>query len=65
LNFPAIRYVTEYVEQKAKAFGKSVDFHMTSNGVLIDETMAGYFSQHKIMVLLSIDGLESSHNNSA
>jgi uncharacterized protein len=35
---------------------------MTSNGVLIDETMADYFSQHKIMVLLSIDGLESSHN---
>jgi uncharacterized protein len=62
LNFAAIKYVTEYVEQKASALGKSVDFHMTSNGVLIDENMAEYFSKHKIMVLLSIDGLEATHN---
>jgi uncharacterized protein len=62
LNFPAIKYVTEYAEQKASALGKSIDFHMTSNGVLIDENMADYFSKHKIMVLLSIDGLESTHN---
>ena len=62
LNFPAIKYVTEYAEEKASALGKSINFQMTSNGVLIDETMANYFSQHKIMVLLSIDGLESTHN---
>lgn len=62
LNFSSVQRVTEYAEEKAKTSGKSVNFHMTSNGVLIDEEMARYFSQHKIMVLLSIDGLEEEHN---
>ncbi|MFX4261570.1 radical SAM protein [Pelotomaculum propionicicum] len=62
LNFPSVQKVTEYAEEKAKASGKLVEFHMTSNGVLINEEMAGYFSRHKIMVLLSIDGLEEEHN---
>lgn len=35
---------------------------MTSNGIIINEEMADYFAHHKIKVLLSIDGLEDSHN---
>lgn len=62
LHFPSVQRVTEYAEEKAKTSGKSVEFHMTSNGVLINEEMARYFSRHKIMVLLSIDGLEEEHN---
>jgi uncharacterized protein len=63
LNFAAIRYVTQYSEAKALARGKSIHFTMTSNGVLIDEEMADFFAEHKIEVLLSVDGLEESHNN--
>lgn len=62
LNFPSVQKVTEYAEEKAGIYGKSVEFHMTSNGVLINEEMAGYFSRHRIRVLLSIDGLEEEHN---
>jgi uncharacterized protein len=62
LNFPSVQRVTEYAEEKASLSGKSVEFHMTSNGVLINEEMAGYFSRHKIRVLLSVDGLEKEHN---
>lgn len=62
LNFPSVRRVTEYAEEKARITGKSAEFHMTSNGLLIDEEMAGYFSSHKIMVLLSVDGLEEEHD---
>jgi uncharacterized protein len=60
LNFAAIRNVTEYTEQKATISGKSITFNMTSNGVLFTEPMVYYFAQHKIMVLLSVDGLEPS-----
>jgi uncharacterized protein len=35
---------------------------MTSNGVLINEEIANYCAQHQIMVLLSVDGLEASHD---
>lgn len=62
LNFPAIQHVTEYAEQKATLQGKSVSFNMTSNGALFTESMVEYFAQHKIMVLLSVDGLEPTHN---
>lgn len=62
LNFPAIKYVTEYAEHKASLLGKSIDFNTTSNGVLLTEAMVDYFAKHKIKVLLSIDGLESTHN---
>jgi uncharacterized protein len=62
LNFPAIRAATEYAEAQAARRGKSIRWDMTSNGVLLDEEMAGYFAQHGIMVLLSIDGLEATHD---
>jgi uncharacterized protein len=62
LNFHAIRNVTEYTEQKAMLLGKSISFNMTSNGVLFTESMVDYFAKHKINVLLSVDGLERTHN---
>lgn len=62
LNFDGIRAATEYAEQKSQATGKHVRFDMTSNGVLLREEMVSYFAEHKIHVLLSIDGLEESHD---
>ena len=62
LNFSAIRAATEYVEQQAARRGKSVRFDMTTNGVLMDEAMAEYCARHRIMVLLSIDGLAPTHD---
>jgi len=62
INFPAIQRVTEYAEKLATDHGKTIDFHMTSNGVILNDEMAAYFAKHHIMVLLSIDGLEASHD---
>jgi uncharacterized protein len=62
LNFSAIQSVTEYAEARAAAAGKSIHFDMTSNGTLINEGMARYCAEHKIMVLLSIDGLQPRHD---
>lgn len=62
LNFPTLRYVTEYAENKAKLLGKNVHFNMTTNGVAISNEMLEFFSTHQIKVLLSIDGLQLSHD---
>ncbi|HWQ20881.1 MAG TPA: radical SAM protein [Methanotrichaceae archaeon] len=62
LNFPMVQYVTEYAEEKAGLLGKSLELSMTSNGILLDESIANYLADHKISVLLSIDGCESTHN---
>ena len=62
LNLAAIKNVTDYAEKKASLLGKTIDFHMTSNGVLFTESMVDYFAEHKINVLLSVDGLEATHD---
>jgi len=62
INYDGIRASTEYAESKASSLGKSVHFDMTSNGVLLNEDMVAYFADHQIQVLLSIDGLESTHD---
>jgi len=62
VNFDAVRAITEYAEEKAAAEGKNVTFSMTSNGTLIDVEKAKYMAAHRIMVLLSLDGLKTSHD---
>jgi uncharacterized protein len=62
VNFDAVRAITEYAEEKAAAEGKDVTFSMTSNGTLIDAEKAEYMTAHRIMVLLSLDGLKTSHD---
>ncbi|SEG94929.1 uncharacterized protein SAMN04489712_1554 [Thermomonospora echinospora] len=62
LNFPAIQYATEYAEDRAAELGKSVNFNITTNGVLLNERIVGYFADHKIDVLLSLDGSKTTHN---
>jgi uncharacterized protein len=62
LNFTGIQLVTEYSEERAQSSGKSVSFDMTTNGLLLDERMRRYLAEHRIRVLLSIDGLRQSHD---
>lgn len=62
LNFEGIRFTTEYAERKARVSGKTLRFDMTTNGILLNDSMVAYFAEHEIQVLLSIDGLEGSHD---
>ena len=62
LKFDLIKEITEYAEKLAVTRKKTIEFDMTSNGVLLNEEMTDFFSSHKIKVLLSIDGLKESHD---
>ncbi|PKN88728.1 MAG: hypothetical protein CVU51_03675 [Deltaproteobacteria bacterium HGW-Deltaproteobacteria-1] len=62
LNFEVLSEATRYAEQKAAAVGKTVSFHMTSNGVGFTREMISFLADHHIMVLLSIDGLARTHD---
>ena len=62
IAFKSIKLAVEHIEQKLVNSGKKINFDMTSNGVLLSQEMIEYFSNHKIKVLLSIDGLKSSHD---
>lgn len=62
LNYPVIKGITEYAQQKASSLNKSVHFNMTSNGTLLTDSMIDYFHQNKIKILLSIDGFKRIHD---
>jgi uncharacterized protein len=62
LNMRSVRFVTEYAEQRAAESKQTLEFDMTSNGVLLTEETVDYFAAHNIKVLLSVDGLEESHD---
>jgi uncharacterized protein len=62
LNFEAIRAVTEYAEELAADQQKTLEFNTTSNGTLLTESMVDYFVQHRIMVLISLDGLARTND---
>jgi uncharacterized protein len=63
LHFGGIRHATKYIEDRAAEANKVISLHMTSNGYRLTSEMVDYFSEHNIKVLLSIDGLEETHNS--
>ncbi len=62
VNFPAVRFTTEYAEDRAAKYGKSVSFNMTTNGTLITDEVAAYCAEHRIMAMVSLDGLQESND---
>lgn len=62
LNFATLASTTEYAEGRAGAAGKTIEFNITTNGLLLDDRILDYLDQHRIRVLLSVDGLAVSHD---
>jgi len=64
LNFGLIKHVVNYSGRKAKEAGKVMNFSATTNGTLfsLKPEILKYWEEHKLGVLLSIDGCEQTHN---
>lgn len=62
VNFPAVRFTTEYAEKCAAKTGKKVCFNMTTNGTLITDEVAEYCADHRIMAMVSLDGLREAND---
>ena len=56
LNFPLLRSSVEYAKRKAAAADKNVEFSLTTNATLLNETVVDFLSEHRIGVTVSIDG---------
>jgi sulfatase maturation enzyme AslB (radical SAM superfamily) len=61
LEFPGIRKAVQYVNRKAPS-DKRIQFKISTNGLLIDTTVAEYLDRHRFGVQLSFDGIEKSQN---
>lgn len=63
LNFPVIKSTILYANQKAESLGMpEIEFHMATNGTLLNEDMIDLITKYKINVLFSIDGTPSVHD---
>ena len=56
LNFSLIHDIVNYTKQKSS--------HVTTNGTLINMTMAKFFKEHNFSYILSLEGNEETHNAS-
>jgi sulfatase maturation enzyme AslB (radical SAM superfamily) len=62
LNFPLVRQIVEYVEERSKAAGKQVRFVCCTNlSTLSDEHLA-LFKAHDVHVSTSLDGPAALHD---
>lgn len=59
LNFKGIQRIIDFISEK-KPF--QAEFYLTTNGLLITETIAKYFTQKEVFVSLSWDGCEKAND---
>ncbi len=62
LEYKLLKKIVCYAEQKAAYYGKSFHFNVTTNGVLLTDEMIQFLRQHRINLLISVDGDAESHD---
>lgn len=62
MNFSVVAATIEYGAEKAKTRGKKITFTITTNALLLDETVTGLLLERGVNVVLSIDGRKEVHD---
>jgi len=62
LEFDLLQFIVAYARKRGQETGKQAQFSITTNGTLMTPEIAGYFQQHGITYLLSIDGSKETHD---
>lgn len=61
-NLPLIKQVVAYTEQRCEQLGKEVDFSLTTNATLFNESNIDYFNAHRFSIAVSMDGPKAIHD---
>lgn len=62
LEFALLKEAVIFAEEQLK--GKDLHFTMTSNGTLLTDDIIEFLSEHKVTLLISLDGPREIHNRS-
>lgn len=62
LNFPLIQKIVVEAEKNASPRGKALEFVITSNLAVIDDSILEFCKSHRILLSTSLDGPEDLHN---
>lgn len=61
-HMPVIRQVVTYCEERFASLEAQVDFTLTTNATLLNETLIEYFNDHRFGLTVSMDGPEAMHD---
>jgi len=62
MNFPLLKQVVAYANEKAAASGRSIDFSLTTNATLLTPAIIEFLSENRIGVTVSMDGPAELHD---
>jgi uncharacterized protein len=62
MNFPLLKNVVAYANEKAAAQGRTIDFSLTTNATLLTPAIIEFLSQNRIGVTVSMDGPKEMHD---
>jgi len=62
LNFAVLRRLVRYGRERETVTGKRINFTVTTNGVLLDETTGAFLDGERLGVVLSLDGRPEVHD---
>lgn len=62
MNFDAIRRIVRAADVKAQETRTKTDYHITTNGTLLDKSVADFMDQHRFTVYISVDGDQQIHD---
>ncbi|MBR9827110.1 MAG: quinohemoprotein amine dehydrogenase maturation protein [Oceanospirillales bacterium] len=61
-NMTLIREVVAYCEERFAALDATVDFTMTTNATLLNESLVDWFNEHRFGLTISMDGPKAMHD---
>ena len=62
LNWDVVKQTVEYIESIQEKHNKIFKLTLTTNGMLLTQDKIDYVNEHKMSLVLSLDGRESVHN---
>ena len=62
MNFPLLKKVVTYANEKAAGQGRSIDFSLTTNATLLTPAIIEFLSENRIGVTVSMDGPPELHD---
>ena len=63
MNFPLLKQVVAYANQRAAEQGRHIDFSLTTNATLLTPAIIEFLSQNNIGVTVSMDGPKEMHDH--